>query len=77
MVKTKQISLVIPEVLYKESKQYSEEYGYKSVQEFILDVIRRKIILEKIDRYKKIEEEMRKHGKRMTQKQAVSYLKKL
>ena len=74
MGKTKQISLAFPEVLYKESKEHSEEYGYKNLQEFILDILRRKVVIENVERHKEIELEMRKYGKKMSQKQAVKHL---
>jgi hypothetical protein len=42
----KQISLTLPENLFKASKEYSKEMGYKNVQEFILDSIRRRTIFD-------------------------------
>lgn len=75
----KQISLTIPESLFEASKKYSEEFGYRSLQEFIVDLIRKKVILDNIERYKKIEERMkRKKGvKVFEQKEAVKYLRGL
>ena len=43
----KQISLTIPENLFEASKEYYEELGYRNLQEFILDLIRKKVIIEK------------------------------
>jgi hypothetical protein len=77
MNRTKQISLALPEGLYVESKAYYEEYGYKNLQELILDLLMRKVVIENVERYKEIERSMRKSGRRMTQKEAVEYLKKL
>ena len=54
----KQISLTMPENLFKASKEYSKEFGYRNIQEFILEVIRKKVFFEKIERYQKIEKEM-------------------
>jgi len=54
----KQISLTIPENLFKASKEYSKEFGYRNIQEFILELIRKKVFFEKIERYQKIEREM-------------------
>ena len=73
----KQISLSMPEKLLNASKQYTKEMGYKNVQEFILDLVRRKVILENIDRYKAIENKMKqgKDVKKLSQKDAVEYLK--
>ena len=45
----KQISLTIPENLLKASKEYSNEFGYRNVQEFILELIRKKVFFEKIE----------------------------
>ena len=75
----KQISLTIPENLLKASKQYSKEFGYRNIQEFILELIRKKVIFEKIERYQKIEKEMisGKKVKKFNQKDAVEYLKSL
>lgn len=77
MSNIKQISLALPKVLYEESKEYSEEYGYKTIQELILDLLRRKVIIENTERYQKIEFEMKKSGKKINQKQAAKYLNKL
>ena len=75
----KQISLAIPENLLQASKDYSEHFGYKNVQEFILDLVRDKVILRNIERYKKIDERM-SNGvgvKKFSQKAAVKYIKEL
>lgn len=75
----KQISLTIPDILFETSKDYYEALGFRSLQEFILDLMRRKLILEKIQRYKEIEQKM-KNGrgvKRLKQKEAVNYLRGL
>lgn len=75
----KQINLSIPENLLKASKQYSKEFGYRNIQEFILELIRKKVFFEKLERYKKIEREMKEGGnvKKFNQKDAVDYLKSL
>jgi metal-responsive CopG/Arc/MetJ family transcriptional regulator len=75
----KQISLTIPENLLKASKEYSKGYGYRNIQEFILELIRKKVFFEKIERYQKIEKEMilGKKVKRYNQKDAVEYLESL
>ncbi len=76
-METKQISLALPEVLFEASKEYSEEYGYRTLQEFIVDLLRKKVVLENIERYKEIEERMKKGigVKRFTQDEAVKYLR--
>lgn len=73
----KQISLTVPENLLALSKEYSEEFGYKNLQEFILDLIRKKVVIEDIERYKKIEERMKKGigVKKFGKKGAKKYLK--
>jgi len=73
----KQISLTMPEKLFKASKEYTSEFGYRNLQEFILELLRKKVILERITRYKKIEEEMKKNPKKLNQKQAIDYIKNL
>jgi metal-responsive CopG/Arc/MetJ family transcriptional regulator len=78
-MKLKQISLSIPDNLLEASKEYSKEFGYKNVQEFILELIRRKVFIEKFERYQKIEKDMKKgkNVKRFNQKDAVEYLESL
>ena len=71
----KQISLTMPQVLLKASKEYSAEYGYKNVQEFILELIRNKVMLE---RYRQIEMQMMKGKKKSFSKsEAIKYIKSL
>jgi metal-responsive CopG/Arc/MetJ family transcriptional regulator len=75
----KQISLTMPENLLKASKEYSKEFGYRNIQEFILELIRKKVFFEKIERYQKIEKEMilGKNVKKFNQKDAIDYLESL
>jgi metal-responsive CopG/Arc/MetJ family transcriptional regulator len=75
----KQISLTIPENLLKASKEYSKEFGYRNIQEFILELIRKKVFFEKLERYQRIEKEMiaGKNVKKFNQKDAVDYLENL
>lgn len=75
-MQTEQISLTLPEVLFKESREYIKEYGYKNVQELVLDLLRQKVLIEKVERYKKIDQELDKQ-KGMSQKEAIKYLKGL
>ncbi|MDP2750202.1 MAG: ribbon-helix-helix domain-containing protein [Nanoarchaeota archaeon] len=75
----KQISMSMPENLLKASKEYSEEHGYRSIQEFMVELLRNKVMMENIQRYKEIERNMAKGKsvKKLSQKDAVSYLKNL
>jgi metal-responsive CopG/Arc/MetJ family transcriptional regulator len=75
----KQISLTIPENLLKASKEYSKEFGYRNIQEFVLELIRKKVFFERMERYQKIENDMirGKNVKKFNQKDAVEYLKSL
>ena len=73
----KQISVTMPANLFKASKEYSKEYGYKNVQEFILDEIRRKVMAKQISRYEQIEAEMDRKSKVMSKKEAIAYLEGL
>ena len=75
----KQISLTMPENLLDASKEYSEDFGYKNVQEFILDLVREKVVIQNFNRYRKIENRM-KSGvgvKKLSQNDAVKYIKGL
>ena len=56
----KQISLTIPTPLFEASKEYYQILGYRTLQEFILDLIRKKVVLENIERYREIEKRMKK-----------------
>ena len=78
-MKQKQISLTLPETLFEASVEYSEEYGYRTVQEFIVDLVRHKVLLENVERYRQIEARMQKGVgvKRFGQKQAAAYVRGL
>ena len=69
----------MPENLLKASKEYSKEFGYRNLQEFILELIRKKVFFERVERYQKIENDMilGKNVKKFNQKDAVEYLKSL
>ncbi len=72
----KQISLTMPETLFKVSKEYTEEFGYKNIQEFILDLVRKKVLLKNMARYREIEKKMGQgKAKRFSQKDADKYLR--
>ena len=75
----KQISLTIPENLLEASKEYSKEFGYRNIQEFVLELIRKKVFFERMERYQNIENDMihGKNVKKFNQKDAVEYLKSL
>jgi metal-responsive CopG/Arc/MetJ family transcriptional regulator len=75
----KQISLTLPKNLLDASIEYTNEYGYRNIQELILEMLRKKVIMEKVERYKKIEDEMinKKNVKRFNQKDAINYLKNI
>ena len=75
----KQISLTIPENLLNATKDYSKEFGYRNVQEFILELVRNRVLFENIERYQKIEQDMKrgKNVKKFSQKDAMKYLKSL
>lgn len=75
----KQISLTIPEALFETSKEYYEGLGFRNLQEFILDLIRRKVVLNNVERYREIEERMKRGVgvKKFNQKTAVKYLRGL
>ncbi len=75
----KQISLSMPEKLFRASKEYTQECGYKNIQEFILELLRKRVILNRVERYSKIEAQMKsgKNVKKFSQAEAMKYLKGL
>ena len=79
LMELKQISLTLPEPLLEASKEYSDEYGYRNIQEFIVDLLRKKVILDNVERYKAIEERMKqgKAVKKFNRKDALNYLRGL
>lgn len=69
----------MPDNLFEASNEYSEEWGFRTLQELILDLLRKKVIEENSERYKEIENRMKsgKGVKRLNQKQAINYLRGL
>ena len=78
-MRLKQISLTLPEGLLQASKEFTDEMGYRNVQELIVELLRNKLVMERIERYRQIESEMKQghNVKRFTQKDAKKYLKSL
>ncbi len=74
-----QISLTLPQTLLAASKEYSDEYGYRNIQEFIVDLLRKKVVLENANRYREIEERMKKGQgvRKFNQQEAMRYLRGL
>ncbi|MBI1974211.1 hypothetical protein HYS54_05340 [Candidatus Micrarchaeota archaeon] len=71
-----QISLAIPQQLYAESKNYYMEYGYKNLQELLLDLLRQRVLFDKIRRYRQLE--LGLEGKKgMSQEEAIRKLEAL
>ena len=72
-----QISVTLPDVLYKEGKKYAKEAGYRSIQEVITDTLRRKVLGKELEEYENISKEMRE-GKNVvkfkTQEEAIEFL---
>lgn len=79
-METRQISITIPEVLFKKSEKLCEEFGYESIQEFIREILRKNVMDENLQRYTKIEARM-KLGKGVRKfsnsKSAVQYLERI
>ena len=75
----KQISITLPEPLLEASKEYSEAYGFRSVQEFIVDLVRHKVLLDNATRYREIEARMKagKGVKKFSKEGALTYLRGL
>lgn len=76
---TQQISLTLSEELLEASAEYSKEYGYSNVQELLKDLLRKKVLLENAERYKKIEDKMAKSKgiKKLSQEKSLQFLEKL
>ena len=72
---SKQISITMPEQLYKESCKQVKKLGFRSVQEFILDSHRKRVLSQK--RYEEILYELKTKGTKLTQKEALNFLGKL
>ena len=70
----KQISVTMPLGLFQASKEYSEDYGYKNVQELILDELRKRVLAKRIERYAGIEAGIDRKAKTLGQKEAIAYL---
>ncbi len=67
------------DILFDEAKQYYKDLGYTTLQEFIVDLVRNKVILENIERYKSIENRMKRSigVKKFGQKDAIKYLRSI
>lgn len=75
----RQISLTMPEVLFKSSMEQSRGLGYRNLQEFILELVRQRVLLQNIERWRSIEERMKRGVgvHRMRQSDALRYLESL
>jgi len=69
----------MPEVLFEASKEYYQALGYRNFQEFVLDLVRKKVVIENLERYQEIEERMKRGigTKRFDKKGAIRYLRGL
>lgn len=72
---SKQISITIPQKMYDETREHYDELGFRSIQEFILDSHRRRLVAEK--RHQEILRELKKRGKGLSQKEANAFLERL
>jgi metal-responsive CopG/Arc/MetJ family transcriptional regulator len=77
MEMNKQISLTMPEALFKESRKYSKKMGYLSTQEFILDLLRRKLLMDEEERLLEIERKMDEDPNTLTFKSKEEFLEHL
>ncbi|MBS3137538.1 hypothetical protein J4232_03830 [Candidatus Woesearchaeota archaeon] len=75
----KQISVTVPDVILKASNSYCKQYGYRNIQEFIVDLLRKKVLFENVQRYKEIEQRMSEGVgvKKFNQNYAIKYLRGL
>ena len=76
----KQISLTVPEALLLTSIEYAKDLGYRNVQEFILDLMRKRVISKKnLERYREIERKMDQgiDVKTFSQEEALDYIRNL
>jgi hypothetical protein len=68
----------MPDGLFNASQKYTEDFGYRNMQEFILELVRERVLAEKIARYRSIEEGMKKgKAKKFTKAEALNYMKGL
>lgn len=75
----KNINLSIPENLLKEAQHFADDFGYRNVQELLLDLLRSKLMNELYLENKRIEDEMDRgiNVKKMSQEEAIEYFKNL
>ncbi|MFH1174505.1 MAG: hypothetical protein V1725_05185 [archaeon] len=73
----KQISVNMPDLLFEAAKEHSEKFGYRNVQELILETLRQRVIQEKD--YAQIETRMKKGKgvKRFNQQDALAHVRGL
>lgn len=45
-MESKQVNISIPKRLYEETTNYAKEFGYKNIQEVILESLRNKVIFD-------------------------------
>jgi hypothetical protein len=72
-----QISLTLPDEIHTTSTKYAKDNGFRSVQEYILDSLRERIVH---DRRARIIEERMKRGKGVktfSQEEAKAFLRSL
>jgi len=73
----RQISVSIPDLVYKEGSKYAKKFGYRNVQEVMVDLLRRNLFGNEVAEYKRISKEMR-DGKNVvrfeTKKDALEFL---
>jgi hypothetical protein len=64
---SKQISLTIPETMFRSAQKMAKKEGYRSVQEFVLQLMRDRFFLQNLPRYQRIASELDEgKGTRMT-----------
>jgi len=71
----KQISITIPKEIYEETNKQYGELGFRSMQEYILDSHRRRLVAEK--RYQEILRELKEKGEKLSKEEAEVFLEKL
>lgn len=78
-MENKQISVTVPKSILEASEEYCDELGYRNLQEFIVDLMRRAVVFGNVEKYEKIEARMKKGigVKKFNTKEAVEYIRGL
>lgn len=73
----RQISVSLPDLVYKEGRKYAKKFGYRNIQDVMVDLLRRNLFGDEVAEYRQISKEM-SAGKNVvrfeTKKDALEFL---